>query len=100
MPLTLTDYRVGKATRRGVPIKQRVYPVVTAVSGAEVERCVGIRRGPRLTEWLRNERTSGRLICTTDGRMQSLIVYPDGRRERMYVWEGDQVPRARGRVSR
>ncbi len=100
MPLTLTDYRVGKATRRGVPIKQRVYPVVTAVSGAEVERCVGIRRGPRLTEWLRNERTGGRLICTTDGRMQSLIVYPDGRRERMYVWEGDQVPRARGRVSR
>jgi hypothetical protein len=36
VPLTLSDYRIGKATRRGVKVPQRVYPRVTAVSSAEI----------------------------------------------------------------
>jgi hypothetical protein len=98
MPLTLTNYRAGKATRRGVSIPQKVYPVVTAVSSAEIERCVGLKKGKRLTEFLRACRTTGKLVAPHEGRLTALVVQGKSR-QRMYVFVND-VPRARGRVSR
>jgi hypothetical protein len=97
VPLTITDYRVGRKTCHGVPIERRCYPVVTAVSSAEIEKAVGLR-GPRLQAYLRDCRTRGVLLCTAEGRLQSLVVQGESRR-RMYCFVGT-VPRARGRVSR
>jgi 16S rRNA U516 pseudouridylate synthase RsuA-like enzyme len=70
------------------------------VQMSQLDRAAGIRKGPRLTAWLREQRTRGNLICTSEGRLQSLVVHPDGRRERCYIFTVSTVPRARGRVKR
>jgi hypothetical protein len=98
VPIQLTDYRVGKSTKHGVPVQRRCYPNVVAVPSHEIEKAVGLR-GPRLREYLKECRTSGKLLCPIPKRLQGMVVQGESRR-RMYLFIGPTVPRYRGRVSR
>lgn len=93
MPLTISDYAIGRTTRRGEAVPHEVIPTVTAVETGELGAFLGSRNRAEIQEHLRSLRAQGILICRGD-RLQAKVRTAGGQR-RAYVFKGspEEVPR-------
>jgi len=106
MAITETsNWRSGKKTRKGRPVRVEPEAVTIVDTGASVEHFLGAR-GPRLRRHLRELRDAGLLVHEKGRLTQRVRVEAPGTRygvtyQRCHVFRGrrDEIPRAARRAA-